>query len=164
MAASCHRPSAYQPVAGGRQAIPELVEAVRQISLEVRNRLAGHASRSLVSSNPLVGFHTSRFAMSNGFALAMELLPSPVGPRPELNNPTLRSGAMTAPSPLLRVAPPLRPASLLSSSQGPPAWISPSHQGDRFPRCAQKPGSKSRRLHAGGRPGSNQAFPRLIPD
>ena len=39
-----------------RQPIPELVEVVRKISLEVRNRLAVDACRSVVGSNPLVRF------------------------------------------------------------------------------------------------------------
>jgi len=43
-------------VAAGRQPIPELVEVVRKISLKVRNRLAVHASRSLVGSDLFVGF------------------------------------------------------------------------------------------------------------
>jgi hypothetical protein len=43
-------------IAARRQPIPELVEVVRQISLEVRNRLTIHASRTLVGSYPLVGF------------------------------------------------------------------------------------------------------------
>jgi hypothetical protein len=39
-----------------RKPIPELVEVVGKISLEVRNRLAVDACRSLVGSNPLVRF------------------------------------------------------------------------------------------------------------
>src|SRR3954452_7131450 len=38
-------------VAARRHSIPDLVEVVRQISLEVRNRLAVHASRTLVGSD-----------------------------------------------------------------------------------------------------------------
>ena len=43
-------------VAAGRQPIPQLVEVVREISLEVRDRLPIHASRTLVGSYPLVCF------------------------------------------------------------------------------------------------------------
>ncbi len=43
-------------VAAGRQPIPQLVEVVRKISLEVRDRLPIHASRTLVGSYPLVCF------------------------------------------------------------------------------------------------------------
>jgi len=43
-------------VAARRHSIPDLVEVVRQISLEVRNRLAVHASRTLVGSDLFVGF------------------------------------------------------------------------------------------------------------
>jgi hypothetical protein len=39
-----------------RKPIPELVEVVGKISLEVRNRLAVDACRSVISSNPLVRF------------------------------------------------------------------------------------------------------------
>ena len=49
-------PYRRRKVAARRQPIPELVEIVRKISLEVRNRLAVDASRSLVGSNPLVSF------------------------------------------------------------------------------------------------------------
>ena len=43
-------------VAAGRHPIPDLVEVVRQISLEVRNRLAVDASRTLVGFDLFVGF------------------------------------------------------------------------------------------------------------
>jgi hypothetical protein len=46
----------WRKVAARRQTIPEFVEVVPKISLEVRNRLAVYASRPLVGSNPLVGF------------------------------------------------------------------------------------------------------------
>src|SRR6202043_4149569 len=43
-------------VTARRHSVPELVEVVRKISLEVRNRLPVDARRTLVGSNPLVGF------------------------------------------------------------------------------------------------------------
>src|ERR1700694_3975946 len=43
-------------IAARRHSVPELVEVVRKISLEVCNRLPINASRTLVGSNPLVGF------------------------------------------------------------------------------------------------------------
>src|SRR6516165_10186662 len=68
----------------------------------------------------------------------------------------LRSSPITGPSALLRVAPPLCPASVLSSSQGPPAWISPFASGRQVPAfhieawirvtppsCRMPPGQKS---------------------
>src|SRR6516165_5863109 len=45
----------------------------------------------------------------------------------------LRSSPITGPSTLLRVAPPLCPASVLSSSRGPPAWTSPLASGRQVP-------------------------------
>jgi len=39
----------------------------------------------------------------------------------------------------------------------------PSHRGDRFPRSAQEPEPRSRRLHAGRHLGSRQVSPRLVP-
>src|ERR1700747_389666 len=65
-------------VAAGRQPIPQLIEVVREISLEVRDRLPIHASRTLVGSYLLYASHTSRFGMSNGFALSTGFLPKPV--------------------------------------------------------------------------------------
>src|SRR5262245_33357651 len=49
-------PHRRRMITARRQPVPELVEVVRKISLEVRNRLAVDACRSLVGSNPLVCF------------------------------------------------------------------------------------------------------------
>src|SRR3954453_23739949 len=49
-------PHRWRKVAARRQTIPEFVEVVPKISLEVRNRLAVYASRPLVGSNPFIGF------------------------------------------------------------------------------------------------------------
>ncbi len=46
---------------------------------------------------------------------------------------------------------------------GSPLAFLPYHQDDRFPRSVQKPDSESRHLYAGGRPGSKQVSPELIP-
>jgi hypothetical protein len=81
-------PHRWRKVAARRHTIPESVEVVPKISLKVRNRLAVYASRPLAGSNPLIGFPTSLFGMSYGFALSMRVLPSPVALRPELNNAT----------------------------------------------------------------------------
>jgi hypothetical protein len=45
---------------------------------------------------------------------------------------------------------------------GPPLELLPSHRDDRFPHSTQKPGSGSRHLYAGRRPGSKQAPPRVV--
>ena len=47
--------------------------------------------------------------------------------------------------------------------EGYPLGLLPSHRDDRFLRSLPKPGSKSRRLHAGRQLGSNQVSPNLIP-
>lgn len=39
----------------------------------------------------------------------------------------------------------------------------PWHRGDRFPRSAQEPEARSRRLHAGRHLGRRQVSPRLVP-
>ncbi len=46
---------------------------------------------------------------------------------------------------------------------GSPLAFLPYHQDDRFPRSVQEPDSESRHLYAGGRPGSKQVSPELIP-
>jgi hypothetical protein len=45
---------------------------------------------------------------------------------------------------------------------GPPLGFLPSHRDDRFPRSVHEPGSSSRRLYGGHRPGSRQAPPGLV--
>src|SRR5262249_15834637 len=59
---------------------------------------------------------------------------------------------ITGPSTLLRVAPPLRPASVLSPSRLEPLAACPFTSSDvtkhRFSRSIRKPGRASRRLHA----------------
>src|SRR5215471_8701207 len=73
----------------------------------------------------------------------------------------LRSSPITGPSTLLRAAPPLRPASVLSPSRLEPLAACPFTSSDvtkhRFSRSIRKPGRASRRLHAGCRSGSIRA-------
>ncbi|HVO66246.1 MAG TPA: hypothetical protein VMT12_07175 [Syntrophales bacterium] len=47
---------------------------------------------------------------------------------------------------------------------GPPLEFLPYHRDDSFPRSTQEPGSGSRYLYAGCRPGSKQVPPGLIPE
>ena len=86
----------------------------------------------------------------------MRLLPSPVGVacRSRIPQP-LRSSPITGPSPLLRAAPPLCPASVYTALAGDfPLELLPSHRDDRFPRSATEPDPGSRhRLQAGCRSG-----------
>src|SRR5882672_7867738 len=77
--------------------------------------------------------------------------------------PPLRSSSITEPSSLLRTAPPLCRVSVLSPREYLSLVLLPSHRDDRFPRSSPKPGSRSRRLHAGRQLGSKQISPNLIP-
>ena len=151
-------------VTAGRQSIPELVEVVRKISLEVRNRLAVNASRSLVGSDPFVGFphlpfrNVKRLCSIHGAPPVAGWPPS----RAEQRNPF-------APAPLQRLhhyyglLRPCAPHRYSHPRRGRLLGFLPSHRGDRFPRSAREPGSRSRRLHAGCRLGSNQATPQTDP-
>ena len=152
-------------VAARRHPIPELVEVVLQILLELRNRLLVHAGRSLVRLDPLDTpprppvwkYETALPSSIRLLPLLVDLIGS------GWTMPPLRSSPITGPSSLLRAAPPLCPASVLS-----PSWVFhlellPSHRGDRFPRSAQEPGPSSRRLHAGRHLGSKQVSPRAGP-
>src|SRR6516164_7963446 len=80
----------------------------------------------------------------------------------------LRSSPITGPSTLLRAAPPLHPASVLSPSRLEPLAACPFTSSDvtrhRFSRSVRKPGRALRRLHAGCRSGSIRASPELIPE
>src|SRR4030042_5927265 len=74
----------------------------------------------------------------------------------------LRSIPITETSILVRVGPPLCPASVLQ-----PSWVFhfgflPYHRNDRFPRSTHEPVSGSRYLYAGRHPGRMQVSPGLI--
>src|SRR5271154_4478696 len=71
----------------------------------------------------------------------------------------LRSSSITEPSSLLRAAPSLRPASVLSPSRLEPLVACPLASGNRFSRSIRKPGRASRRLHAGCRSGRLRHLP-----
>jgi hypothetical protein len=160
-----HPPDRRRKVAARRHPIPELVEVVRKINLEVFDRLTVYSGRTLVGFYPFVGFpYTSRFGMSNGFALSTGFLPSLVVRAEELKqrNPF-------GPVPLQNLQPyygSLRPCASLRYSYphgGCPFGCLPSHRGDRFPRSTRKPDVESRHLHAGCRLGCNQAIPQTCP-
>ena len=128
-------PHRRRKVAAGGHPIPELVEVVRKISLEVRNRLAVHPSRSLVGSDLFVGFphlpfrNVERLCSIHGAPPVPGWLPS----RAEQRNPF-------APAPLQR----LRRYSGLPRPCAPHRYshprrdrllgFLPSHRSDRFPR------------------------------
>src|SRR5438067_2352490 len=63
--------------------------------------------------------------MANGFALFMQLLPSPVGCLPKLHTTALRSSVIATPSSLLRAVLPLCPASVPRALQGSPTRLAP---------------------------------------
>src|SRR5208282_1101556 len=115
---------------------------------------AGHTTvRDTLAS---YGSHCSA---AYGFARSTGFLPSLVDPGFGLNNavPSVQLHYRAfIPTTLLRTAPPLCPASVLSSSQGPPAWISPLTSGRQVPAfhieawirvtppsCRMPPGQKS---------------------
>src|SRR6201981_2959435 len=110
-------PHRWRKVAAGRQTIPKFIEVVFKISLKIRNHLAVYASRPLVGSNPLIGFPHLPFR--NVIRLGSIHEGPPVASCPLARAGTtqpLRSSPITGPSSLLRVAPPLCPASVLSTS------------------------------------------------
>src|SRR6202162_5130696 len=76
---------------------------------------------------------------------------------------SLRSSPITAPSSLLRTAPPLCPASVLWSLPVSPLGRLPLHRDDRFSRSIQEPDPTSRRLNAGCRAGRFQVRSRACP-
>ena len=135
-----------------------------QISLEVCNRLLVNACRSLVGSHSLYASPHFPLGISNGFALATRLLPLLVDLSPELNNaaPSVQlhyrafipTASCSVPVPRISTLA-LMGASHLSFSLGIGAT------GSHVPCTSQTP--KSRRLHAGCRPGSNQASPQTRP-
>ena len=88
-----HPTNRRRKVAPGGQPVPQLVEVISQIGLKFLYRLSIYASRSLVGLHFLEGLQTSRFEMSNGFALIMRLLPSPVGrlPKQDTAAPSVQS-------------------------------------------------------------------------
>src|SRR5262245_59429864 len=151
-------------IAARRQPVPELVEVVREISLEVCNRLVVDACRSLIGSYALVRFPHLPFRNVErlcpiheappiaGWSQARAKQRSPFAPVP-LRDLHHYYG-------LLR---PCAPHRYSCSHGGLPFERLPWHRGDRFPRSVHEPDPESRRLHAGCRPGSNQAVPRTRP-
>src|SRR5215472_4882252 len=79
-------PHRRRKIAPRRQPVPELVEVVRKITLEVCNRLCVYPSRSLVGLHTFESFPDFPLGDVKRLCLAHGLLPSPVGPWPWLNN------------------------------------------------------------------------------
>ena len=97
---------------------------------------------------------TSRFGMSNGFALVTRRLPSPVGrlPQQDAAAPSVQSHYRTF-TPTAGCSAPRAPHRCSGSCGGLPLERLPSHRGDRFPRSATEPDPGSRHLQAGRRSG-----------
>ena len=91
---------------------------------------------------------------SNGFALVMQLLPSPVGrlPRQDTAAPSVQSHYRTF-HPYYGLLRPYAPHRYSGSRGGFPLERLPWHRDDRFPRSATEPDPGSRRLQAGPRSG-----------
>jgi hypothetical protein len=111
---------------------------------------------------------TSRLGILNGFASSTGSSRFQLARGQGRTTQPLRSSPITGPSSLLRAAPPLRPASVLSPSRLEPLAACPFTSSDvtqhRFSRSVRKPGRASRRLYAGCRSSSIRASPELIPE
>ena len=149
-----HPPHRWREVAPRGQPVPELVEVARKSSLKLRNRLSIYASRSRLAFTFLKASQTSRFGMSNGFALVMRLLPSPVD-----RLPSAEHRSPFGPVPLQSLHPyygllrPCAPHRYSGSCGDLPLELLPWHRSDRFPRSTKEPDLGLRRLQAGCRSG-----------
>src|SRR5260370_40772489 len=137
--------------------MPKLVGFAFDVSPELRNRLPVSSSRSLIRLPSFEGFPDVPFADLERLCFGHELIPLPVGPRPQLNNaaPSLQPHyrafiATTGCSvPALRIG-------TLTLAVGAACSFSLHATGVsqcRFSRSIRKPGRASRRLHAGCRSG-----------
>jgi len=117
-----HRSHRWREVAPRGQPVPESVEVAGKTGLKLRNRLSVYASRPLVGLHLLEGFPA--LPLRDVERLCLGHAASPVTgcrlPRQDTAAPSAQP--ITGPSPLLRAAPPLCPASVLWLSRGPPAW------------------------------------------
>jgi len=112
-------------VAPRGHSVPELVEVIREVSLEVCNRLSVYSSRPWLAFTFLKASQTSCFGISNGFALSTELLLLPVDSGPWLNNavPSVQSHYRTFIPTTDRSAPVPRIGTLVLTDFA--AWTSP---------------------------------------
>src|SRR5215470_11039195 len=169
-------PHRRRKVAPRGHAIPEFVEVARKVGLKRRNRLSVHPSRSLIRLHTFEGFPDFPFGDLERLCLVHGLLPSPDGfswpmalaeQRSPLAPAPLQSlrhyyGLLrpcAEPSSLLRAAPSLRSASVLSPSRLEPLVACPLASENRFSRSVRKPGRASRRLHAGCHSGRLRHLP-----
>jgi len=111
--------------APGRQSVPESVEVVFQVLGKLGQRLRIHAGPSLVGFDAFVGFPHLTFG-DGKWLVRIQRSPPIAGcfiVSGRIGQP-LRSSPITGPSSLLRVAPPLYPASVLSRLGGFPLRFS----------------------------------------
>ena len=109
-----------------------------QVDLEVLNGLAVHSGSATAGFDPQIGFPHQLLGDVEGLCYVHRLLPCPVGLRPTLNDATPWLQPVSRPSSLLRVAPPLCPASVRAPLQGPPAWALPFASGRQVPTFRMK--------------------------
>ena len=177
-----HRHHRGREIGPRRHPVPDLVEVVPQIGLEVLEGLPVHPGGTLVGLDSLYASHTSCFGISNGLSCGPDMpTRSPPGASPGCSRETnrqmsrpLRSTPITRASPLLRAGPPADAATVLSASRFPPRGALPlaapalsapgqqcRHPPSHVPCRSRRP--DSRRLHAGHRLASKRAPARLIP-
>ncbi len=158
-----HRAHGRRNVRSRRHPIPDLVQVVLQIRLELRDRLPVHPGCALVRLDFLPRLpdrplrNLKRLACYFQLAHATPPGQHPVDrtDQPRTTRP-LRSGPITGPSSLLRTGPPARPATVLNPLRCrrlgrslSPARTSRAYPGtpSPVPHGSRRPGS--RRLHAG---------------
>ena len=113
-----YRPHRRREITPGLHPIPKFVEVTNQVPLELRNRFPIHTSSTLVCLYPLIGLPHHSLGNTKRPCLIQWLLPFLVDHpiKPIDTTPSLHPHYGT--SSLLRVVPPLCPASVLS-----PSWV-----------------------------------------
>src|SRR5437899_2272591 len=114
-------PHRRRKIAPRGHAIPEFVEVTRKVGLERRNRLSIYSSRPLVRLHTFEGFSDFPFGDLERLCLVHGTTQPP------------RSSSITEPSSLLRAAPSLRSASVLSPSRLEPLVACPLTSENRLP-------------------------------
>src|SRR6516162_304460 len=151
---------------GRCHSVPELVEIVPQVGVELPNRLPIHASRARIGLDRFVSFVHLLLCNLERLVCRMHRRPpvsSCFDPYDRLTR-SLRSGPITELSTLLRIGPPQCSASVLSPRGFRRLSFSLAIRATGSCSSAQKPASDSRPLHAGRRLPSHQAPDRLVPE
>jgi hypothetical protein len=131
-------------LAARRQPVPDLVQIVLQVRLEVRQRLFIHPAVPALAFTALKPSYTSHLSMTNGFVVLIGFLLLPVEPRTRRPDPTPLLRPHYQPSSLVRIGPSQCFASVLSPRGFYHLRFS-LHIGTTGSRSsAQEPGSASR--------------------